>query len=38
MMMLLDNDLYLAPLGKDIGKALDIGCGTGVWTWYGAFP
>ncbi|UPK99997.1 hypothetical protein LCI18_010932 [Fusarium solani-melongenae] len=26
-----DGRLYLAPLEKDIEKALDIGCGTGIW-------
>ncbi|CEI61680.1 hypothetical protein FVEN_g2746 [Fusarium venenatum] len=26
-----DGELHLAPLEKDIQKALDIGCGTGIW-------
>lgn len=30
-----DNELYLCPAGKDghqIHRALDAGCGTGIWT------
>ncbi|PGH17806.1 hypothetical protein AJ79_00947 [Helicocarpus griseus UAMH5409] len=26
-----DGELYHAPLPKTIGRALDIGCGTGIW-------
>jgi ubiquinone/menaquinone biosynthesis C-methylase UbiE len=26
-----DGELHLAPLEKDIQKALDVGCGTGIW-------
>ena len=33
MTMLLDAELHLAPLGKDVGKVLDIGTGTGIWAW-----
>ncbi|KAF4443177.1 hypothetical protein F53441_11486 [Fusarium austroafricanum] len=29
--LLLDDQLYLAPLSKDIKRALDIGTGTGIW-------
>ena len=28
---LLDGKLYLAPLSNEIGRALDIGTGTGIW-------
>ncbi|KAH7127865.1 S-adenosyl-L-methionine-dependent methyltransferase [Dactylonectria estremocensis] len=26
-----DGKLYLAPISQDIKKALDVGCGTGIW-------
>ncbi|KAI1400250.1 S-adenosyl-L-methionine-dependent methyltransferase [Hypoxylon fuscum] len=26
-----DGKIYLAPLGRDIQKVLDVGCGTGIW-------
>lgn len=29
--LILDNKLYLAPIEKNIQKALDIGTGTGIW-------
>ena len=29
--MLLDSELHLAPLPKDIERALDVGTGTGIW-------
>ncbi|KAJ3524446.1 hypothetical protein NM208_g12058 [Fusarium decemcellulare] len=29
--LVLDDDLQLAPLGKNIQKVLDIGTGTGIW-------
>ncbi|KAJ9149241.1 S-adenosyl-L-methionine-dependent methyltransferase [Pleurostoma richardsiae] len=29
--IILDNRLYLAPIKKDIQKAVDIGTGTGIW-------
>jgi methylase of polypeptide subunit release factors len=29
--MALGGRLYLAPLGKDIHRILDIGTGTGIW-------
>jgi len=31
LLLILDDRLYLAPLEKDIQKALDIGTGTGIW-------
>ena len=34
MTMLLDDKLHLAPIPKDVGKVLDIGCGTGIWAMY----
>ena len=27
----LGDKLYLAPIGKDPGKVLDVGTGTGIW-------
>lgn len=29
--LILENKLFLAPIGKDIQKVLDIGTGTGIW-------
>jgi len=29
--MLLDDKLFLAPIGDDVDKVLDIGTGTGIW-------
>ncbi|KAL3461116.1 S-adenosyl-L-methionine-dependent methyltransferase [Aspergillus heterothallicus] len=29
--LLLDDQLVLAPIGKDIQRALDVGTGTGIW-------
>ncbi|KPM40552.1 hypothetical protein AK830_g5992 [Neonectria ditissima] len=31
LLMLLDDKLFLAPIGKNPGKVLDVGTGTGVW-------
>jgi len=31
LLMALDNELYLAPIGDDPGKVLDVGTGTGIW-------
>ncbi|KAI5926929.1 S-adenosyl-L-methionine-dependent methyltransferase [Camillea tinctor] len=38
--ILLGDKLFLAPIGDDPGKVLDIGCGTGVWAidFADAFP
>jgi hypothetical protein len=32
--MLLDDRLFLAPLGDDVDKVLDVGTGTGIWAMY----
>ncbi|KAL1649431.1 hypothetical protein SLS58_001486 [Diplodia intermedia] len=29
--LILDDRLLLAPVGDDVKKALDVGCGTGIW-------
>ncbi|OMP82058.1 Phosphoethanolamine N-methyltransferase 3 [Diplodia seriata] len=29
--LVLDDRLLLAPVGDDVKKALDVGCGTGIW-------
>jgi SAM-dependent methyltransferase len=31
LLMALNNELYLAPIGNDPGKVLDVGTGTGIW-------
>jgi len=30
-LLLLDGKLHLAPIDKEIERALDVGCGTGIW-------
>ncbi|KAI0380330.1 S-adenosyl-L-methionine-dependent methyltransferase [Hypomontagnella monticulosa] len=30
-MITMDGKIFLAPLGDDIQKVLDVGCGTGIW-------
>jgi methylase of polypeptide subunit release factors len=32
--MLLDDKLFLAPIGEGVDKVLDIGTGTGIWVMY----
>jgi len=34
MIMMLDGKLFACPAGQDrpLGRVLDAGCGTGIWT------
>lgn len=30
--LLLDNELYVAPIDEHCQRVIDVGCGTGLWT------